>query len=137
MIAIAGILALHHRFRHIESRAIPSVTGLQLFVWVSSSYHRAVPCHRYDQFSAHIFGQALTPAMKAEITLAGAHTLGRLAVITINIWAASKAFTVGNRRYLLHSQSLSLFECLGLKPVPVKAYDRNEQLPFKKMDSAA
>ena len=35
-------------------------------------------------------------------------------------------------------KTLSLFGIIwDLKPVPVKAYDRNEQLPFKKMDSAA
>jgi stearoyl-CoA desaturase (delta-9 desaturase) len=35
-------------------------------------------------------------------------------------------------------KTLSFFGIIwDLKPVPVKAYDRNEQLPLKKMKSAA
>jgi hypothetical protein len=65
-------------------------------------------------------------------------TLGEGCITTItNIWVTVRQASIGgNRRYLLYSQVVIVARHhLDLKPVPLQAYERNAQLPVKKMAS--
>jgi len=127
-------------------RAVPSlgVTGLQLFVWgfvVSTTvlFHATATINSL----AHIFGN------KRYDTGDESRNNFWLALITLGEgWHNNHHQHMGCVRqgfywwaidityYIL--KALSVFGIIwDLKPVPVKAYDCNEQLPLKKMASAA
>jgi len=127
-------------------RAAPSlgVTGLQLFVWgfvISTTvlFHATATINSL----AHIFGK------KRYDTGDESRNNLWLALITLGEgWHNNHHQHMGCVRqgfywweidvtyYIL--KTLALFGIIwDLKPVPVKAYDRNEQLPLKKMKSAA
>jgi stearoyl-CoA desaturase (Delta-9 desaturase) len=127
-------------------RAAPSlsVTGLQLFVWgfvISTTvlFHATATINSL----AHIFGK------KRYDTGDESRNNVWLALITLGEgWHNNHHQHMGCVRqgfywweidvtyYIL--KTLSMFGIIwDLKPVPVKAYDRNEQLPLKKLKSAA
>lgn len=127
-------------------RAVPSlgVTGLQLFVWgfvISTTvlFHATATINSL----AHIFGK------KRYDTGDESRNNFWLALITLGEgWHNNHHQHMGCVRqgfywweidvtyYIL--KTLSFFGIIwDLKSVPVKAYDRNEQLPLKKMKSAA